>query len=49
LALGEFHGGDSCDALRRNCASLDLLRVESTQDKFLDLAADLDIESKPAV
>jgi hypothetical protein len=48
LALGEFHGSDSRDALRSNCASLDLLRVKTTQDKFFDLVADLGIEAKPA-
>jgi hypothetical protein len=47
LALGEFHGGNSCDALRSNCASLDLFRVKTTQDKVFDLAADLGIEAKP--
>jgi hypothetical protein len=48
LALREFHGGDSCDALRSNCAGLDLLRVKTTQYKLFDFAADLDIETKPA-
>jgi hypothetical protein len=48
LALGEFHGGDSRDALRSNCAGLDLFRVKTTQDKLFDLVADLGIEAKPA-
>jgi hypothetical protein len=48
LALRKFHGRDSRDALRSNCAGLDLLRVKPAQNKLLDLAADLDIEGKPA-
>jgi hypothetical protein len=48
LALGEFHGGNSRDALHGNCAGLDLFRVKSTQDKLFDLVMDLGIEAKPA-
>jgi hypothetical protein len=48
LALGQLHGSDSRDALRSDRAGLDVLRVESTQHKLLDLAADLDIEGEPA-